>query len=257
LRQEFPHHYVSVDRARLLAGQSITVDGLRIAKTTDQGLRDVVRIGRIVCNGPLELVGLAQGQLPIESVTVDSVELCIWPLSSGRWSIQEFSTGKPFPARFPQIQIRSGLVRIGHETGGADREIICHDLRANASLVTPNGAPGEAQEILIQGSLASSYFAQANVEARLSLDKSSWNARGTVSKLEYSSRLLHQLPLVLQDSLVQTKGFTGEVDLAFGVSEQNKEIQFESQAHLSNGRLLHPMVPYPLDNISGDIFCRN
>ena len=87
LRREFPHHYVSVDRARLIAGQSITVDGLRIAKTTDQGLRDVVRIGRIVCNGPLELVGLAQGQLPIESVTVDSVELCIWPLSSGRWSI--------------------------------------------------------------------------------------------------------------------------------------------------------------------------
>ena len=56
--------------------------------------------------------------------------------------------------------------------------------------------------------------------------------------------------------MVQTKGFAGEVDLAFGVSEQNREIQFESQAHLSNGRLLHPMVPYPLDNISGDIFCR-
>jgi hypothetical protein len=256
LRREFPHHYVSVDRARLIAGQSITVDGLRIAKTTDQGLRDVVRIGRIVCNGPLELVGLAQGQLPIESVTVDSVELCIWPLSSGRWSITEFSSGKPFPTRFPEIQIRSGLVRIGHETGGADREIICHDLRVHASLAPPTGTPGAVQQILVRGSLASSYFAHANVEARLSADKSSWNATGTISKLEYSSRLFHQLPMVVQDSMVQTKGFAGEVDLAFGVSEQNREIQFESQAHLSNGRLLHPMVPYPLDNISGDIFCR-
>ena len=75
LRKEFPRHYVTVDRARLISGQSITIDGLRIAKSTDQGLRDVVRLGRIVCNGPIDLVGLAQGQLPVDRVVIDSADL--------------------------------------------------------------------------------------------------------------------------------------------------------------------------------------
>ena len=131
LRKEFPQHYVTVDRARLISGQSITIDGLRIAKPTDQGLRDVMRIGRIVCNGPFDVVGLAQGQLPVESIVVDSADISLWPLSNGRWNVEEFLRGGVKPTRIPAMEIRSGLIRIGQETGAKRSEVICHDLRAS------------------------------------------------------------------------------------------------------------------------------
>ncbi|MBU6387813.1 MAG: hypothetical protein KGS49_17850, partial [Planctomycetes bacterium] len=71
LRKAFPDHYVTVDRARLVPGESILIDGLSVSKSTEQGLRDVVKIARVSCNGPIDLVGILQGQVAIETVVVD------------------------------------------------------------------------------------------------------------------------------------------------------------------------------------------
>jgi hypothetical protein len=257
LRREFPRHHVSVDRARLISGQSITIDGLRIAQPTDQGLRDVVRMGRVTCNGPIDLVGLAQGQLPVESVVVDSLDVSLWPLSSGRWNIEDFSGGKPLPKRFPSIQVRSGLIRIGHETGGAGREIICHDLQVDMARGAATAGDASPAPIAMRASVSSSYFHQAQVQGWLAQDKSSWSLSGAVSRLEYSTQLVDQVPACLREQLQVANGFSGEVEMAFQVAMRSGQIQFESNASVRNGRLLHPLVPYPLDSMAFDVYCKN
>jgi hypothetical protein len=256
LRKELPQHFISVDRARLISGQSITIDGLRISKPTDQGLRDVARIGRIVCNGPIDLVGLAQGQLPIESIVIDSADLSLWPLSNGRWNIEEFSSGKPLKSRLPSIDIRSGLIRIGHETGGDGSEIICHDLRAsmNSSIV---GTTAAQSKFDIRVSVASSYFKQVQMQGSLDAQRMDWIANGSISGLEFSSRLMDQLPSLLRTQLEVMKGFSGEVDGTFDGAMQAGELRFDARASLRNGRLLHPLVPYPLESLACDLFCKN
>nr|MCU0706653.1 4-alpha-glucanotransferase [Pirellula sp.] len=257
LRLELPHHYVSVDRARLISGQSITIDGLRIAKPTDQGLRDIARIGRIVCNGPIDLVGLAQGQLPIESVVIDSADLSLWPLSNGRWNLEEFATGKkPLKERLPSIDIRSGLIRIGHETGGGGSEIICHDLQASLS---PSSTQTNAalSNLVFRASVASSYFKQVELHGTLDAERMDWIANGSISGLEFSSRMMDQLPSRLRTQLELLKGFSGEVEGTFDGAMQSGELRFDARASLRNGRLLHPLVPYPLESLACELFCRN
>jgi hypothetical protein len=262
LRKQFPQHLISVDRARLVHGQSITIDGIRISKPTDQGLRDVVRVGRVVCHGPLDVLGLVQGQLPIETVVVDGLEACLWPLPNGQWCVQELSSGKPLSDRFPAIEVRSGLLRLGHETGGTEREIICHDLQAYLTLDLEAAHRTQlphspTPDLVFRASVASSYFAKATIDARMTPDRSQWAAKGMVSQLEYSGRLMEQLPTVIRDALHAAKGFSGEVDFAFSALQQNQEIDFEAKAVVQNGRWLHPMVPYPLDHITGEITCKN
>lgn len=257
-RREFPGHLIFIDRTHLVAGQSITIEGIRIAKPTDQGLRDVFRCGRLHCIGPVELIGLAQKQLPIQKVIADGVELCVWPLTDGRFSIQELSSSKPLSPNLPSIDVRSGLVRISGESGRAEQEIICHDLRASIALA-PRISQGKVQPISanIQASLASSYFNQVSLIASLSEDKSSWVAHGKVSKLEYSPRLANQLPAVLRQYLASAEGFSGELNSQFSARSDRGEIQFKAAATIQNGRLLHPKVPYPLESLSGDVECEN
>ncbi|MFO0011651.1 MAG: AsmA-like C-terminal region-containing protein [Planctomycetota bacterium] len=255
LRKEFPQHYVSVDRARLLTGQSITIDGLRIAKPTDQGLRDIVRVGRLVCNGPFDVVGLAQGQLPLESVVIDSADVSLWPLSNGRWNVEEFPSGGAKSFRLPLVEIRSGMIRIGHETGANRSEIICHDLRASLSHASVETGGPEAMEW--RASVASSYFQQVQVQGFSTPDFSTWNANGSVAGLEFSGRLMDQLPVVLRERLAAIKGFAGEADGAFRVSMKDAALQVDARARLRNGRLLHPLVPYPLEALGCDVVLRN
>lgn len=268
LRRQFPNHYVAVDRARLVQGQSITVDGIRISRATDRGLRDVLRVGRVVCEGPLDVVGLIQGQLPVERVVVDGLEVCAWPTSADRWSVQELSSGRPMGGRIPTLEVRSGLLRIGQETGGQEREIICHDLQimaiadpASASTAHPVGSSAllasthepTASDLIVQASVASSYFAKATVEARISHDRTMWALKGLVQGLEYSNRLAEQLPESVRSSLGFASGFSAEIDVALAANNARGAVSVEALANLHDGRLLHPQVPYPLEQLTAEV----
>ncbi|MEQ1828101.1 MAG: hypothetical protein ABL921_19230 [Pirellula sp.] len=258
VRKEFPGHLVFIDRAHLIPGQSITIEGIRIAKPTDQGLRDVLRCGRVLCSGPIELIGLAQGQLPVEKVVADGVEVCVWPLTDGRFSVQELSSNKPISPSLPSIEVRSGLVRIGSETGRAEQEIICHDLRASVCL-SPRLVSGRIAPLsaAVVASVSSSYFNHVSLNATLSQDKASWVAQGRVVKLEYSPRLASQLPSVLQQYLSNADGFSGELHGDFAVRSDRGKLSFKAKSKIQNGRLLHPKLPYPLESLSGEVDCEN
>ncbi len=258
IRKEFPSHFVSIDRAHFQPGQSITIEGIRIAKPTDQGLRDVFRCGRIVCYGPIEMIGLVQGQLPVQNVVTDDVELCVWPLSDGRFSIQELSSPTPLSPNFPTITVRSGLIRVGVETGRVEQEVILHDLRAHAELA-PRILDGQIMPLSanISASVSSSYFNKATIRTAINEDKSSWRAEGNVTKLAYSQRLAGQLPLRLQQHLVHAAGFSGELDASFAARSEKGSITYEARAVIADGRLMHPLVPYPLESISGEVFFKN
>ena len=258
LQKEFPAHQVTIDRASYRAGQSITIEGIRIAKHTEIGLRDVVRCGRIVCYGPLELIGLAQGQLPVLKVEADGVEVCVWPLSDGRFSIQELTSSKPLSPSLPSINVRSGLIRLGSETGRVDQEIILHDFLAHVEL-GPRMNDGRALPLsaLINASVSSSYFRKATLRTAVNEDKSSWRIAGNLTKLAYSQRLVGQLPIKLQQYLSQVTGFSGDLDASFEARSDQGNLTYSAKATISDGRLMHPQVPYPLESLSGDVFCTN
>jgi hypothetical protein len=254
LRTEFPGHQVNVDRAHLQHGQSITIEGIRITKPTEQGLRDVVRCGRLVCHGPLELIGLAQGQLPVQKVVADGLEVWLWPMSDGRFSVQELSSKKPLNASFPAIEVRSGLLRIGNESAQTGQEIICHDLRVQANLL-PRMIAGRVMPLAVKvtASVSSSFFRSVNLVATINEDKTNWTLQGQIAKFEYSQRLADQLPRMFQKQLSQVEGFSGQFNTSFAAVSNQGTLEFEAKSTISQGRLLHPKVPYPLESISGEV----
>jgi hypothetical protein len=259
LRKAFPDHYVTVDRARLVPGESIVVDGVRVCKSTEQGLRDVVKIARVSCNGPIDLVGILQGQVVVNTVVVDGLELSAWPKVDGTWSIAELSRKPTVAMRLPSVQVRSGLVRLGHQTGEDQREIICHDLQGTfIEHVVPTADPAvKSLRHELHATLSSSYFSRLTIDAVGNLGASRWSVRGGIERLDYSSQLNDQLPKLLRDRLEVLRGFSGRLEARFEWEQNRNEIDLQAQVRLKDGRLMHPQVPYPLEEISGDLHVKN
>jgi hypothetical protein len=258
LRKELPGHEVSLDRASLQPGKSILLEGVRIAKQTDQGSRNVFRCSRLICLGPIDWLGLAQGQVPIKQVIVDGVEIGVWPLSDGSWSIQSLRSGKPINTDFPSIEVRSGLIRIGSETGRTNQEVVCHDLHAKIGLL-PSAPSNPLTPITIQAdvSVSSSHFTKLSVVARTNETQTTWDAIGHLEKFDYSPRLVAQLPLVVQHWLTSLEGVSAELSGSFRAESRNQQISWEGKGRVTRGRLQTAKIAFPLEDLSADLFCKN
>ncbi len=138
-----PDYHVALDSASLQAGESITLNGLQLLKRVDRQFREVLRVERVTCNGPLDWLGLVQGQVPIQSVTADGVQISIWPLADGTWCLPKPTGKMRLNSQFPTVNIRSGLIRLGHELGSQSQELIFHDLNGLASLLPINANSGQ------------------------------------------------------------------------------------------------------------------
>ncbi len=258
LRKELPGYVIALDRASLQPGKSILLEGLRISRPTDRGNREVFRCSRIVCLGPVDWIGLAQGQVPIKQVIADGVEVGIWPLSDGRWSIQDLGNSKPLTPDFPRIDVRTGLVRIGSETGRDGQEIVCHDLHAKIGLMPRLNGNQVAPLVLdIEASVASSHFTRLSMHARVDDTKSSWIGRGQLEKMSFSPRLAAQLPVRIQRLLAPIDGLSCLAECRFDASYRDHQLHYDLQGMISEGRWHSSSFAFPMDDISGEIYCKD
>lgn len=258
LQSEFPKHIVQLDRATLQPGTSIRLEGLRILRPTSHGAREVIRCGRLICLGPIDWVSLAQGQLTVNHVIADGVEVGVWPVSSTVWSLQELSSTKPIPENMPVVELRSGLIRIGGESGKGEREIVCHDLKARLELL-PRVVDGKVQPVVlgIEAGVASSYFQSLSMRVRVNQTKTEWVSDGRLEKLEYSPSLASQLPSCLHSVLEPLDGLSVEMNMQFVANKNADGVSYRVKGGVANGRWRHGSIPFPLEEISGDFSCEN
>lgn len=258
VQKHFPKHVVSLERATLNPGVSIVLEGLTLKKPTSSGPRPVLKLQRAECFGPIDLLSLAQGQLVVNNVDLDGVELFVWPHADGTWNLQELSKNEPIPESFPNISVRSGLIRLGCEPGREAREIVCHDLRAQIGL-KPRliGEQLLPLELAIQASIASSYFKEFQVQATLDERKTKWNASGSLKQLEFSSQLVAQLPELIRRHLKTLDGLSGELNVQFQADQIAHGLNYNVQGQISQARWNRAEIPFAMEGIQGNLFCQN
>ncbi|MDZ4848276.1 MAG: AsmA-like C-terminal region-containing protein [Pirellulaceae bacterium] len=274
----FPNHLVALDSAHLEPGRGVLLEGLAIALPTSDGPRVIVRVPRLIARGDIQLLGLIQRDIPIERVYLDAVDLTLWPLPDGRTSLETLSSSSIIPKDLPPIDIKRGLIRIGGITGSYNDEMIFHDfnvsIRSNQSqksIVRANlptlgdsspefslNADSHESSAGIVATLRSSFFSKLQVDVTLSHDKQEWNVRGNVDKLFYTPQWTERLPTDWKRYLVQLSGFSGNVTAEFEIAKQRDQApDFSFLGQIENGRLQHPILPYPLEELAGRLQYRN
>ena len=255
LAQKYPRHLIQLDHAHLEEGRAILIEGLEIMVPTPEGPREVVRIQRLIAKGEIQLLDLVRGKIQIRDVRIDGLELAVWPMSNGQWSIETLSSSEPLTSDLPPVDVRSGFLRIGHSSA-KETELICHDLKAQLRIFT--NTETQAPYLHLASSLSSSYFKRIQAEASLSTDKKQWFVEGEAEDLDISNRLVGQLPAQLQAYLQNASGFECRSRAGFQVGrDANGAISFEVRGNFHRGRLEHPQLPYLLEDMQGEIFCRN
>ncbi len=260
LAKQFPQHLIGLDSAHLESGQGIVLEGLKISLPTAEGPRPVVRIPRLIARGDLQLVRMVSGDIPVTQIYMDSVDISLWPTGDGQWSLQTLGSDRPLPENIPPIDIRRGLLRIGHELHHADSETIYHDLNVTMRSGTEIDSPFDAStpSVQVSGSLSGSNFANLEVRFDLTKDKSQWQVAGKVKQLFYSTQWADKLPRQWSEYLVQLAGFSGRCDAEFSVIKPiGKKPEFSIHGQIVNGRLQHPNLPYPLEHLEGVLYCQN
>jgi hypothetical protein len=93
----------------------------------------------------------------------------------------------------------------------------------------------------------------------LSRDKKQWSLGGSLKELNFSSQLVDRVPAALRPFLEQVDGFSGHGTASFSVRKNANEVapQFEVHATVASGRLQHRKLPYPLEDLTGALYCRN
>ncbi len=250
LTERFPDHFVQLDHAHLQEGHAILLEGLQIALPTDDGPRDVLRIQRIVAHGPVHLLELMRDHVPIERVQVEGFELSAWPTEDQRWSLQTLSSEGPLPNSLPTIDIRSGLIRLG-KSDASEGELIFHDLKARSRTIADRGVEFDT-------SVHGGFFQQLRAKLFVSLDKKLFNVQGELLDCECSERLLAKLPQPLQKFVQEANGLSCRTSAQFQASRSSDgKIDFDLRGDFRNGRLVHQRVPYLLENLQGEVYCKN
>lgn len=271
LALKFPKHRVQLDRAHLEKGQAILLEGLQIALPTAEGLRDVVRIQRLVASGDVGVLDLLKKDIPIDHVRVEGIELSLWPVGDSTWSLQTLSNGGALPSRLPTIDVRNGLLRIGG-LSARDQEFICHDLQAKGQLVTQPGLTSAPMAVPISQQsptstnpqslnwtlrVASSFFRQIEVTGSLDPSNASWQLRGNIQDLDLSDRLLPLVPESLRQQAEVLRGVACRSSAQFEVQQGSQGLRYDVRGKILQGRVEHPLLPFLMESLQGDFYCRN
>lgn len=254
-----PDYQVVLDNASLQSGQSITLTGLRLYKPVENRTREVFRAERITCHGPLDWLGLVQGQVPVQNVVADGVQISIWPLADGTWCFPEPKGTFKITPEFPTIRVRSGLVRLGHEMGSESPELIFHDFTALASVLSSSkeSDKGGSIGLGIQARIKSSHFQDLSFSASLDPAGGNWHIRGDLTNFEFNPRVAAHIPTCLQSYLRSVDGLSIRSSTRFDVAKIDQNVSYQIYTKADGGRWFHPQLNYPLENLSGELFLNN
>lgn len=274
----FPESIVQVGRVATDGEGRIVVNNLRLASTATNSKRPIVSIHRAVLHGDLDIADWVRKTTRVSRVELYGVRIDVWRNRAGVWSVQTLKP-QPNPKNpTPTILFSDTTLRLFSDGTQQAQVVSLQDLHGK---VEPVGA---AQNLASRSSASGNDVAQdwpatsasksplalelscrgTGLLKRLELtgqvdwERQTWAAGGSLSGFSFSPQLLASLPPELLPALSQLSGLECMASCRFQVSHVlGQPIAFEVQGELSSGRLRDPRLPYPLDKLSADFFCKN
>lgn len=265
LAELFPSAKVYVQRVSKDRSGRVVAEVVRLAAIIDGKPFQVFGAEEVIVQGQLDVADFLKQTIRVEQIELIGVQVDAWPMPDGKWSIECLKPIDTGSKSTPTIVFNDSLIRIRQSTARQAREIVVHGVQAvvETKLIQPDprslNAPLQKQ-VLIKGSAQSSGLLEnINVECAIDLASKSVQARGDFAGLQFSPKLLERLPPELTQKLKQFSGLECEASSSyFSVTlAPNTAPEFVCRGRLQSGRLQDPRLPYPLEQISSDFYCRN
>ncbi|MEZ6136124.1 MAG: hypothetical protein R3C53_14595 [Pirellulaceae bacterium] len=260
LRDLFPDASVFVGRVTADGPNKLVVSDVRIAGQGGKPKREVFAAERVELHGDLDIAHYLQQSIRVKQVELFGLTLDAWPLPDGSWSLSSLQP-KPNPlAPPPDFKLSGATLRIHSDASPNSSFVALHDISGQIEhRLVGNAVDNLDVNAHVQLTGRSNGLLQAiSVDAHYRPKTQSIRATGAFEGLDFSPKVITQLPPQLSKYLSQLSGLQCRATSTFEViSDGTGGVGFQLLGRLSDGRLRDPRLPYPLENLRGDFFCKN
>ncbi len=266
LNEQFPDTIVQIGRVTVDGPGRIVVSKIRLASKRAGAKRPIVAIQSAALHGDLDIANFIQQTTRVTHLDLYGMQVDIWPTSGEQWSIETLQLKPNTDLPAPTMLIHDATVRLFSDATKAAKEIAVHDIQGRLKPVV--AAAGASRTLAIEFNCRSTgLLKELQLSGILDPDAKSWTASGAIDGLRFSPKLLELLPPQLSQYFTQLSGLECLASSHFVVSGGLRHAQvsevaeppvnFEFQGRIADGRLRDPRLPYPLENLKADFFCKN
>ena len=267
LSRLFPDSVVQIGSVSADGPDKIIVNNLRLACAAVHPQRPIVTVHRVVLHGDLDIAHWVQKTTRVTHVDMHGVRIDVWRSAAGLWSIQTLQP-HPLPnAPSPSIFFQDATLRLFSDEGSAANVLSFSDLQgrleplaaSTVAVESPTDAAIGKPPLAVQLSCRSTgLLKHLELTGIVDVEQRTWSANGAIDNLNFSPKLLEAMPAELSQYLSQLSGLECTASSRFRVARTAEQgVSFEVQGRISAGRLRDPRLPYPLDKLSADFFCKN
>jgi hypothetical protein len=254
LQALLPESSVYVGRVRMTGSDELVVHDLHIADRSSFPRRPVLSVERAVLRGDLDVAHYLQQSTRLKLVELHGLKLDVWPEPHGGWSFKCLKPADKMDrgGNVPEIVIHDAIMHVHQDASGSRECLTVHSI---------NGMLGQQTAATLVGRLSGrSSGLVKNIEVQTQYDRNQRSATvaGSIVDLDFSPKLMEQLPPELAKYLKQLSGVECRASSTFElVSGEKQPTTFSVLGNIASGRLQDPRLPYPLENLSGQFFCNN
>jgi hypothetical protein len=252
LSRHYPHLAVSVRSAHRMADEGIQIRGISISDgTTGAQIIDVEELF-VECHAAW--TELISGQMASRRLVLRRPTLYADTTGEGVWNATSLWPPPQFSSTTPPIDIQNATVVLRDVRRQPPSEIVLRDVNLRLRPTTTDDASG-TQINRIEGSFASDHMRRVELSGWATPDAAAWHLTGGVDDLRVSPSLLKSLPGTPTADLTTLEALrTAKAGVRFTLSRTRDDrhpIDFKVEGNLTEGRVQHPALPFPLGDIAG------
>ncbi len=269
VRQKFADHYgpkgfsVTVSSARLIEGRGIEVRSLTLHDATTGKVAGSVDSIFLECDARMQ--DLLSGMPQVKLARIRNPHVYAVRRADGSWSAKDLFPLPKFGNRPPPISIEGGILEISDSSPGGALRV--YSLRRMNIKLEPESAPSQLAEAnagaaslrrRIHGTLAGDHVRTISVEGWVDFATGDWSLDGEAKDVDFSPALHASLPQEMARHLGAIEGLQARLQVKFSLGQEGSvaaPFRFSLSGKLTDGRLHHPRVPYPLTDMSAQFRC--
>lgn len=262
----FPQARVYIQRVSKDPSGKIIAEGVRMATVIDDRPYQVFGADEVVVQGNLDVTDFLKQTISVKQIDLIGVQIDAWMKADGKWSVECLKPRELTNKNAPKIVLNDSLIRIRQGASPKSPELVVHGVSATIETLQPGDLIGMPQTQVIHKTLkihgtaqSSGLLEKVNVEFHLDMQTQAMQLAGNFNGLQFNPRLREKLPVELSDKLKQFAGLECELSSSyFSVKlAPGQPAEFVCQGRLESGRLQDQRLPYPIEQIQSDFYCRN
>lgn len=245
---------VSIEEARFIKDRGIVLSNLTMREKSGR------RAGQLVCAidevrvaAPMCLHDLVDPP-PADQITLSGARYFSTINENYEFSIARIMSAPAFgdEARMTPVRLQNASFTLLNENGEAAFVLD----KVNTIIQAEKSQP-DSQLIDIRGSSTGDQVEKLEFIANYDPRSEGWSIQARLSELAISPAAMKKLPQPLAEKLKPASGVKGKIDATITAARNGAETNFEFRGTLSDARVDDERLPYPLTELSAEIFVNN